>query len=94
MTVFDKIIIVTGMETFTDIIGRWPSAAALAADLAAQGVGVQPVTVRSWRKQGIPGPYWDHLCEAAARRGLEGVTRDLLCRLGRASSNRTGERHG
>ena len=71
------------MDSFADIIGRWPSAASLAGDLNALGVTVRPVTVRYWRNHGIPGPYWDHVCDAAAQRGFSGVTQALLCRLGR-----------
>ncbi len=82
------------MESFAEIIARWPSATALAEDLKARGLMVPPVTVRSWRGNGIPGPYWDHVCEAAKERGFDGVTRDLLCRLGAAASDRIGGTHG
>ena len=81
------------MRTFADVINLWPSAADLAEDLTILGVPTKKVTARAWRKNGIPGAYWDHVCKAAKRRGFRGVTRTLLCRLGRAPSNKEQATH-
>lgn len=71
------------MKSFSDVIALWPTAAELAADLTALGVPTKSMTPRAWRRTGIPGAYWDHVCDAAKDRGFNGVTRELLCRLGR-----------
>lgn len=56
-------------EGWTGIIERWSSAVALGAD-----IGVNPVTVRWWKRNGAPGRYWNDIEAAAQRRGIEGVT--------------------
>ncbi len=65
------------MNTFSSIIGLWPSATALAEDL-----GENPVTVRAWaQRNSIPGDRWLLIVSAARRRGIQGVTLEVLARI-------------
>lgn len=66
------------LHSFADVIALWESPAEMARDLT----GVTDITVRSWRRRGIPGDYWQEIVDAAARRGYAGVTHELLARLG------------
>jgi hypothetical protein len=62
------------MLTYTEIIDRWPSLTAYAGDL-----GIRYGTAQVMRYRGsIPAKYWKRVVAAAARRGIEGVTLDLL----------------
>lgn len=62
------------MKDYCSIIGLWPSAEALAADIGEKGV-----TVRSWRlRNSIPARHWPAVVNAAADRGFKGVTFDRL----------------
>lgn len=47
-------------RSFAEVIALWPSAAELAAVL-----DVEAVTVRAWRRRGIPARYWSVVAEAA-----------------------------
>ncbi len=67
------------MPTFADIIDRWPRPApvTLAADIAEQ-----PATVRQWRNRSVlPDRKWKATVEAAQRRGIEGVTLEVLAEI-------------
>jgi len=64
------------MNSFAAVIAAWPSAAAFADDL-----GVLDVTARAWKVRGIPAAYWVDVVNAAQRRGIEGVTYELLAHL-------------
>lgn len=65
------------MKTFADIIDAWGSPAVLAEDLDEE-VG----TVRQWRNRNrLPDRVWKGTVEAARKRGIEGVTLDLLAEL-------------
>lgn len=70
------------MDSFRDIIALWKNPKDLVKDLGRQGLSISDVTVRSWRRRGIPGDYWHALARAAQRRGFEAVDHELLCRLG------------
>lgn len=73
------------MTTFTDIINLWPTATELAADVSQTGL-----VVRAWRnRNSIPAEHWLRVVDAAARRGIEGVTLDLLARIAAGSSGTT-----
>ncbi|WP_439580783.1 carph-isopro domain-containing protein [Elioraea sp.] len=50
--------------SFAEVINLWPSAAELAAVL-----DVEAVTVRAWRRRGIPARYWSAVAEAARKSG-------------------------
>ena len=83
----DTACIVLLMETFSSIIGLWPSAEQLAADLNITGQN-PGVTVRAWkRRDSIPPEYWNDIVAAAESRGFEGITLELLASI--AASNRT-----
>jgi hypothetical protein len=62
----------SAVQTFATIIGRWPSAVALAEEL-----GANPVNVRAWRRRGIPAAYWLDLIEIARRDGVPLTLEDL-----------------
>jgi hypothetical protein len=65
---------VARMTTYTEIIDRWPSLTTYAAD-----IGVRYGTAQVMRYRGsIPAKYWKRVVSAAAKRGIEGVTLDLL----------------
>jgi hypothetical protein len=65
------------MESVTEIFGLWPSDAEFGRD-----VGVAYTTAASWKQRGsIPAAYWQHVTEAAKRRGHPEVTAELLARL-------------
>ena len=65
------------MLCFREIIDAWPSAAALAVDL-----GEESVTVRAWRARDVlPGRVWRRLVRVAARRGIPGVSLEVLAAL-------------
>ena len=47
-------------SSFADVINLWPSANDLAVVL-----DVEAVTVRAWRRRGIPARYWSAVAQAA-----------------------------
>ena len=61
---------------FAEVIALWPSAADLGAVL-----DVEPVTVRAWRRRGIPARYWSAVALAARVSGRP-VDERLLAELG------------
>jgi hypothetical protein len=71
--------------SFAEVIGLWPTAGDLAATL-----DVEAVTVRAWRRRGIPARYWAAVA-AAARVSGRPVDERLLAELG---SVRKGRLHG
>lgn len=59
------------------LIGCWPSAEVLAAD-----VGEKAVTVRGWKfRNAVPTRSWLAVVESARKHGIEGVTLEFLARL-------------
>jgi hypothetical protein len=67
------------MRTFSAIIDLWPEPAPVtfAADL-----GEEAGTCRQWRTRNtIPPRVWKRTVEAAATRGLGGVTLDVLAKI-------------
>lgn len=71
--------------THSDIIGLWPSNDDLALD-----IDEKPGTVRKWRQRNsIPADKWLSVVRAARRRGLAGVTLELLAKI--ASGEISGE---
>jgi hypothetical protein len=65
---------VSRMTTYTEIIDRWPSLTTYAED-----IGVRYGTAQVMRYRGsIPARYWKRVVAAAARRGIDGVSLDLL----------------
>ena len=66
--------IVMGMDTFRDVIGLWPTVAALGAD-----VGVGERTAFSWwQRDSIPSGWFAAVVRAAAERHFAGVTAEVL----------------
>lgn len=73
------------MNTFKEILKRWPSAQALATD-----IGEPYLTVRQWIvRDRIPSRVWPKVVAAADARGFD-VTLELLADL----NARHSERHG
>ena len=72
-------------KSFADVIALWTSASELAALL-----DVEAVTVRAWRRRGIPARYWAAVAESARFSGRP-VDERLLAALGSA---RKGRVHG
>ena len=65
------------ISSFADVIDLWPSAEALAGD-----IGVRPGLPPVWKhRRAIPSKHWLAVAEAAARRGIAGVTVDALAAL-------------
>jgi len=63
-------------RSFAAVIGLWSSAAEMAAVL-----DVEAVTVRAWRRRGIPARYWAAVAHAA-RLSNRPVDERLLAELG------------
>lgn len=62
------------MQNASIIIEKWPSAGDLSRDL-----DVPYQTVRAWRNRGsIPPSYWRDVIRSAERRGIVGVTPEVL----------------
>ena len=71
----------SAMETFEDIIAKWPSKAVLAEE-----IGVAPGLVRAWAKRKIiPGRRLPDVAAAASRAGFNDITYALLCDIHRRS---------
>lgn len=70
--------------SFAEVIALWPSANDLAAVL-----DVEAVTVRAWRKRGIPARYWAAVA-LAARVTNRPVDERLLAELGSLRRHRHG----
>jgi hypothetical protein len=67
-------------STPRDLIALWPSLQALADDLSYTGVTILAVRKWSHRKR-IPSEYWFAVVNAAAERGIKGVTLEALAEL-------------
>jgi hypothetical protein len=75
------------MNTFADVINRWPSAVAFASDLRISGV-----RARQWRRRNsIPAEKWLDVIAAAEARGLDGITVDRLASIAANSSGTSSE---
>jgi hypothetical protein len=62
------------MRSHRDIIALWPSSADLARD-----INVPADNVRKWKAHNrIPGWHFADLVAAAERRGIDGVSADVL----------------
>lgn len=72
------------METFADVIDRFPSAEALGALIGKKGV-----TVRQWRyRNSIPVGHWVDVAQAAQESGFDDITVDALCRIATSDAHR------
>lgn len=71
------------METFTDIINAFGLAGGDPATIALAGaIGEEPGTVRVWRHRNtLPNRVWKKTVEAAAQRGIAGVTLEALAEI-------------
>jgi len=70
---------VQGMNSHGDIISAWPSLSDFAAD-----IGQAYNTAKAIRRRGrIPAWHWQSCVEGAQRRGISGVSLDVLAGLGR-----------
>lgn len=76
------------IQTFSELLKLWPSAGALAEDLNSPEAPVKEVTARMWRQRGIPSEYWLGIVAAADKRGIEGVSLDLLAKLSAEQAGR------
>lgn len=75
------------MNSFSDIISAWPSAAELGRD-----IGVTGLVVRTWRARGsIPSEYWIAIIRAAKDRKIKGVTLECFARMAAEKGRKTGE---
>jgi hypothetical protein len=75
------------MNTFADVINRWPSAAAFASDLKITGL-----RARQWRRRNsIPAGKWLDVIAAAEARGFDGITVDRLASIAASSSDTNGK---
>jgi len=63
------------MTTVRDIISKWPSASEMARDLGLRRAGHGAMMKM---RGSIPPQHWPKLVEAAAQRGIEGVTFEAL----------------
>lgn len=67
------------MRTFAEIIAAWGDDAVFAEE-----VGAPRSLVAVWKhRNSIPAPYWGGVIAGAEKRGLDGVTLELLARLSR-----------
>jgi hypothetical protein len=53
-----------------------------------QALGVSRSAPYNWRQDGIPARHWHVLVQMAAKRGIKGVTFDVLAATGRMGSAR------
>jgi hypothetical protein len=70
-------------RSFAEVIALWPSAAEL-----AEVLDVEAVTVRAWRKRGIPARYWTAVARAA-RFSSRPVDERLLAEIASIRRSRT-----
>lgn len=65
------------IRSFSDLISRWPSIGAYADDM-----GLKYVTAQMQRyRDSIPATYWPAVVKVAKKRGISGVTLELLASL-------------
>ena len=62
------------MDTFSDVINRWPSLNEFASDIGVEYVTAQ---VMRWRNS-INSRHWSAVVAAAASRGFDGITLEAL----------------
>ena len=74
------------MDTFRQIIGRWPSIAEFADDI---GVAYVTAQMMNWRDS-INSDHWDRVVAAAQRRGFDGVTLELLQKIKKGKRRSSG----
>jgi hypothetical protein len=75
------------MESFAAIINAWPDPVKFAQD-----VGVTPSLVAVWKtRDTIPSAYWNWVVGGAERRGIDGVSFELLGRLSQAKRTKAAE---
>ncbi len=68
------------MQSFVEIINAWPHPTKFAED-----VGVTPALVAVWKtRDTIPAAYWNWVVAGAERRGICGISFELLGRLTQA----------
>ena len=64
-------------ESFVAVIEAWENAEVLAGDINTTGGNT-----RIWKQRdSIPSSYWEAVVAAAGKRGLAGITYELLARL-------------
>ena len=67
------------VETFRDLMDRWPSARAFAREIAGADLQDQG---KIWKRRNrVPKHYWSQLRASALRRGLGELTDETLERL-------------
>jgi hypothetical protein len=84
-------VVIVGMNSHTDIIDLWPTLREYASDI---GVPYGTAQVMRYRRS-IHARHWDDVVMAARKRGLEGVTHEVLAHVkakGRRSKHRLDAR--
>jgi hypothetical protein len=72
--------VMTDVSSPRAVVALWPSLEALADDLSS--IGVTLPAVRKWPQRGrIPSEYWLAIVQAAAERGIKGVTFETLAEM-------------
>lgn len=70
------------MQTFKDVIGRWPS-----PDILAERIGAKPETVRKWRQRNsIPAEWWTRIIEVAREERIRITAEQLADMAARSDS--------
>lgn len=72
------------MHTIAEVLARWPTDADFARDIGVKPNHAQTMKVRN----SIPSAYWSQIVAAAAARGIEGVTLELLASIAAAKLER------
>lgn len=76
------------MQTFSEVIDKWPSDADFGAD-----IGVDTNHVRVMRsRDSIPSNYWMEVVDSANRRKIDGVTHEILSKLSSLKNNKRTQR--
>ncbi len=65
------------MESFRDVIDRWPELKDFASDLGVKYVNAQVMRHRN----SIPSDYWESVVQAAHARKIPGISYEILARL-------------
>jgi len=73
---------VANIRAVADIMALWPTDADFARDIGIKPSHAQVMQTRD----SIPAPYWSKVVAAAAERGIEGVTLELLAQFAEAKS--------
>lgn len=65
------------MQTFKDVIEKWPSISEFGSD-----IGVDDTHARTMKQRdSIPAKYWVRVVEGAQRRKIDGVSHEVLAHL-------------